>query len=855
MSIYIPVNGEKKKVKSIFADVPKNEIDEFHLFGKAKQQTTSGNQLFDISTDGSQCIGNYYVNDKNYNYSLSDNANHLAYRVKVESGKKYIFSTTNNSMQMTTRFEDAEKVLVGAIDYKEMKNAPFAIPEKVEYIVFCLSITNVNTHKYQLELGEVATPYELYTGGQPSPSPEFPQEIVVPSGEVKVKSCGKNLLPYPYYDNFTSSHGVTFIKNEDNSLTANGTSVDYSGEDMFSFNFAIEDTLITKLKNKKIIVSSKGITSSDISYVVFLLFDENKTIIKRIDLVKGWESVSLDVPDNAAYMNFAWYIRTNVTVNNVTVYPMIRLASDTDSTYEPYKETTATIPVTDFAGIPVASGGNYTDSNGQQWICDEIVKYADGSGEKIQRVGKVVYDGSDDETWLIYTTDDGGKQFQSTIPNNGSRSFLCTHFRESGVIYWALVPNLTYMVHPTEFENFRFRYDACITVEEWKTWLEENHVIVWHELAEPIHTLLTAEELAEIEKLQAFDSVTHFSNDADCGMDVTISTHHYTKKIKSIFGNVNGEKVKLFEEGGANCYYLTSPHASNEYSYSNDSVAWTEKEAEAINADSLGTALINITYNHMCFGNGRFVAVGQKLPSIYSLDGKTWNLGTVVDSASSCNDICFAFDKFWVACGSSLYCSLDGITWTLEKTINMTTINCIRYMNGIMIAAGAVYLNSVYYPRYAYFTPTSDVAIRWSSQMGGIYIYSVAYANGIYVFGANSGKILYSTAEEMTLLEGTKNTSDTSTRIVDIVHDGEYFRAFPGNTGSFYWRSSDGKTWTKVTITRYNGSGFDEVKYINGKYYAVQYNNLYVSDDASSWDMLIDSATCRVGAFDYGEIS
>lgn len=23
-------------------------------------------------------------------------------------------------------------------------------------------------------------------------------------------------------------------------------------------------------------------------------------------------------------------------------------------------------------GIPVSSGGNYTDENGQQWICDEV---------------------------------------------------------------------------------------------------------------------------------------------------------------------------------------------------------------------------------------------------------------------------------------------------------------------------------------------------------------------------------------------------------------------------------------------------------------------------------------------------
>ena len=37
-------------------------------------------------------------------------------------------------------------------------------------------------------------------------------------------------------------------------------------------------------------------------------------------------------------------------------------------------------------GIPVTSGGNYIDSNGQQWICDEIDL---GRGVYVQRIGKI----------------------------------------------------------------------------------------------------------------------------------------------------------------------------------------------------------------------------------------------------------------------------------------------------------------------------------------------------------------------------------------------------------------------------------------------------------------------------------
>ena len=41
--------------------------------------------------------------------------------------------------------------------------------------------------------------------------------------------------------------------------------------------------------------------------------------------------------------------------------------------YEPYREQLLTLPTPNgLPGIPVTSGGNYADSQGQQWICDEV---------------------------------------------------------------------------------------------------------------------------------------------------------------------------------------------------------------------------------------------------------------------------------------------------------------------------------------------------------------------------------------------------------------------------------------------------------------------------------------------------
>ena len=54
--------------------------------------------------------------------------------------------------------------------------------------------------------------------------------------------------------------------------------------------------------------------------------------------------------------------------------------------YEPYREQLLTLPTPNgLPGIPVTSGGNYTDPQGQQWVCDEVDLKR---GVKVQRVGE-----------------------------------------------------------------------------------------------------------------------------------------------------------------------------------------------------------------------------------------------------------------------------------------------------------------------------------------------------------------------------------------------------------------------------------------------------------------------------------
>ena len=59
---------------------------------------------------------------------------------------------------------------------------------------------------------------------------------------------------------------------------------------------------------------------------------------------------------------------------------------------EEYKKQTLTLKTPNgLPGIPVSTGGNYTDSNGQQWVCDEIDL---ARGKYVQRVKKIFVNGN-----------------------------------------------------------------------------------------------------------------------------------------------------------------------------------------------------------------------------------------------------------------------------------------------------------------------------------------------------------------------------------------------------------------------------------------------------------------------------
>ena len=108
-------------------------------------------------------------------------------------------------------------------------------------------------------------------------------------------------------------------------------------------------------------------------------YDEKKNVIG----IAGFE-FTVKTPAKCAYycVNFS-------SVRLPYGSPVIATVSE-PATYSPYREQLLTLPTpTGLPGIPVTSGGNYTDPQGQQWMCDEVDLER---GVRVQRVDKAAFD-------------------------------------------------------------------------------------------------------------------------------------------------------------------------------------------------------------------------------------------------------------------------------------------------------------------------------------------------------------------------------------------------------------------------------------------------------------------------------
>lgn len=197
-----------------------------------------------------------------------------------------------------------------------------------------------------------------------TPSPDNPVPIVSAGdgGKVTVKVTGRNLLNIP--DGSATARGVT-VTAKDGLISISGTAI--------SSGYAWSN--IQPFITSGVVILSSSITSPKVK-----LISETWGVILTSGIADKMSNMATRI---------VFIVTEGQTYNLAGVKVQLELGT-TATTYEPYHEQLLTLPTPNgLPGIPVTSGGNYTDENGQQWVCDEVDF---GKSVKVQRIDKGAFD-------------------------------------------------------------------------------------------------------------------------------------------------------------------------------------------------------------------------------------------------------------------------------------------------------------------------------------------------------------------------------------------------------------------------------------------------------------------------------
>lgn len=190
------------------------------------------------------------------------------------------------------------------------------------------------------------------------------------------------------------------------------------------------------------------------------------------------------------------------------------------------KTQTLTLPTPNgLPGIPVASGGNYTDPQGQNWVCDEVDLER---GVKVQRVNAV-----DLSTCVITGT-----------TNLAATKRLAIRLPLKGKDYTAkaLCNRLPYLVSFTS-DTIHFYVDtnnAQVFIPIGAKNPEEGEYILFYILDAPIETPLTPAEIAAYKAITAYapDTVVQASDDAGVKLEYQRDVNLVVKNLEDAIASM-----------------------------------------------------------------------------------------------------------------------------------------------------------------------------------------------------------------------------------------------------------------------------------------------------------------------------
>ena len=138
--------------------------------------------------------------------------------IPVKPNTQYTAQNAENKTLDAVVYYDENESLIGNTYIGNAGLNSFTTPDNCKFVRWRYLFDSVQSDtsgltNIQLEVGDTATEYELPIIGQ----------------EITLTTCGKNLIPYPYHmPSGININGITYVINDDGSITANGTATERS---------------------------------------------------------------------------------------------------------------------------------------------------------------------------------------------------------------------------------------------------------------------------------------------------------------------------------------------------------------------------------------------------------------------------------------------------------------------------------------------------------------------------------------------------------------------------------------------------------------------------------------------------
>lgn len=469
------------------------------LYGKSVQNITKGKNLCSVAnisiTSGSQTVSLDEIPAGTYTISAVVTST----------------DTDANECLMMFYYTDSstKEINIGRSTGTERKSVSVTFDKVVNKVRVYASTAHgtssgdtASVNDLQIESGSTATAYEAYTDGQPSPTHPVPIESCE---GVTVSVTGANILPPQEYSNYFINQSGTLL-----------------GKAPTNFSKIIENVPIGKLH-------------------IYL----NQSLGKFRACVVNELPASGAIPIDAVLADYRTHLEIDVTepkqiliisiVDDVTKI-MVQLESEQQEYAEPTEWQELATALNLYA-VPVTSGGNYTDEDGQQWIADA----ADFETGKITRyTGMATIDSNTDFTTSNFTVSPSvagrfGYKLSNAVANSKCLSNRFKSWQDGGDVTRAGYANVNNNNNNDGANNILFIVSSDIdTLAKLQEYCSNNSIDFIYQLNTPTTEDIPAEVMQAYKALHTNAGTTNVFTDSDpqagIGLDYVADTKSYIDK-------------------------------------------------------------------------------------------------------------------------------------------------------------------------------------------------------------------------------------------------------------------------------------------------------------------------------------